>query len=160
MVTAPQDGIVLEVARRSVGSVLREAEPLITLVPANVPLIAEVTLRSADVGYARAGDEVVIKVDAFPFQRHGVLRGLLRSVAQDSRHDQTPEGGAGPAPAGGAFHGGQVALLDHRLAGLPEGTRIIPGMTLTAEIKVGTRRVISYFLNPLVRGFQESIREP
>ncbi len=165
VVTAPQDGVVLEVARRSVGSVLREAEPLITLVPANVPLIAEVTIRSADIGYTRPGDVVVLKVDAFPFQRHGVLHGRLRSVAQDSfpRHDQaSPEGRAGVAPtnAGGAFHAGQVEFIERWPAGLPEGARIIPGMTLTAEIKVGTRRVISYFLNPLMRGFQESIREP
>lgn len=162
IVMAPMDGIVLDVARRSVGSVLREAEPLVTLLPANVPLIAEVALRSADIGYTRPGDPVVLKVDAFPFQRHGTLHGTLRAIGQESfgRQEATgPDGRAAP-PSGGAVHGGQVALAGPGLADLPPGARVIPGMTVTAEIKVGTRRLLSYFLNPLVRGLQESLREP
>ncbi|MBR0653843.1 HlyD family type I secretion periplasmic adaptor subunit [Plastoroseomonas arctica] len=154
---APQDGVVLEVARRSVGSVLREAEPLITLVPLNVPLIAEIALRSADIGHARPGDPVVVKIDAFPFQRHGALPGRLRAVAPESGQ-RTETGEARPGSAG--LHAGQVELTAQALPGLPEGSRITPGMTLTAEIKVGTRNLLSYFLNPLTRGLQEAIREP
>ena len=37
---------------------------------------------------------------------------------------------------------------------------LLPGMTVTAEIKVGTRTIISYFLYPLLRGLDDSIREP
>ncbi|MDB5381072.1 MAG: HlyD family type secretion periplasmic adaptor subunit [Rhodospirillales bacterium] len=154
---APQDGIVLEVARRSVGSVLREAEALITIVPLGVPLIAEITLRSADIGHARPGDPVVVKVDAFPFQRHGALAGRLRAVAPESgQRNEVGEARTGSA----GLHAGQVELLLQGLPGLPVGSRITPGMTLTAEIKVGTRNLLSYFLNPLTRGLQEAIREP
>lgn len=159
VLAAPEDGTVLEVARRSAGSVLREAEPLVSLVPAGAPLIAEVALRSADIGHVRSDAPVTVKVDAFPFQRHGALSGRLRAVAQDS-------GGPGleraPAPAtsGGAVHRAQVALAPPALAGLPEGARPIPGMTVTAEILVGTRSVLSYLLLPLLRGVEESMREP
>jgi HlyD family secretion protein len=158
VLTAPEDGTVLEVARRSAGSVLREAEPLISLVPAGAPLIAEIGLRSADVGVVRAGDPVVIKVDAFPYQRHGVLHGRLRAVGQDSL-GMRADGTEAPQ-AGGAMHRAQVALETPHLAGVPDGARPIPGMTVTAEIKVGERSVLSYFLLPLLRGFEESIREP
>lgn len=151
---APADGIVLDVARRSVGSVLREAEPLVTLVPAGTPLIAEITLRSADIGRLRGEDRVVVKVDAFPFQRHGTMPGLLRSVAQESG-GRTEEG---ENRAG--LHRGQVVLTAPNLPNQPEGARLIPGMTVSAEIHVGARSVISFFLYPLMRGFQESIREP
>ena len=47
-----------------------------------------------------------------------------------------------------------------RLQRLPPGARLIPGMTVAAEVKVGARSVISYFLYPIERGFDESIREP
>lgn len=151
VLTAPADGVVLEVARRSVGSVLHEAEPLITLVPAGAPLIAEVAIGSADVGYARAGDTVAVKVDAFPYQRHGTLAGRLRSVGEDSF---ASTGG------GGQYHRGQVAVQGSALHGLPPGAVLIPGMTVTAEIKVGSRSVISYFLYPITRVLSESIREP
>ncbi|MEO3474642.1 HlyD family type I secretion periplasmic adaptor subunit [Roseomonas sp. CAU 1739] len=150
VLTAPADGTVLEVARRSAGSVLREAEPLVTLVPAGTSLIAEILLRSADIGQAHIGDPVVVKVDAFPFQRHGTLPGTLRAVAQNS---QQPRAEGEPV---GAHHRAQVAIGD---AAMP-GSRPLPGMTVTAEIHVGTRSVLAYLLLPLIRGVQESLREP
>ena len=63
-------------------------------------------------------------------------------------------------PLPGVVHRSQVALDGAVLHDLPAGTHLIPGMTLTAEVKVGSRSVISYFLYPLMRGFNESIREP
>jgi HlyD family secretion protein len=160
VIAAPADGTVLEVARRSAGSVLREAEPVVTMVPAGAPLIAEVLLRSADIGHARPGDRVVVKVDAFPFQRHGTLEGRLRAVAQDSR-SLRPGAEEGEAPgAGGAMHRAQVTLDPAALRGLPEGAAPTPGMTVTAEIHVGARSVLSTFLLPLLRGAAESLREP
>ena len=158
---AQVDGVVLEVARRSAGSVLREAEPLITLVPAAAPLIAEITLRSADIGQLRLGEAVVLKVDAFPFQRHGALAGRLRAVSRDSYNPTLPMGAeAAGGPQSGAVHRGQVEVLGGATPRLPPGTALIPGMTLLAEIKVGERSVLGYFLNPLLRGLQESLREP
>jgi HlyD family secretion protein len=160
-ITAPADGVVLEVARRSAGSVLREAEPLVTLVPADAPLIAEITLRSADIGHLRIGDPVVLKVDAFPFQRHGPLHGTLRAVSRESFGANQPAG-TEPLPgiAGGAVHRGQVEIAEGTTLRLAPGLALIPGMTLTAEVKVGDRSVLGYILNPLLRGLQESLREP
>jgi hemolysin D len=160
--TAPEDGVVLDIAKRSVGSVLHEAEPLIILVPTSSPLIAEIMIHSADVGYTRVGDEVAIKVDAFPYQRHGLLAGRLRSIGEDS---VTPAGSAGAIPvagqgSAGIFHRCQIALTSTQLNQLPEGARLIPGMAVSAEVKVGSRSVISYFIYPIQRGFRESIREP
>jgi HlyD family secretion protein len=155
VLAAPAEGLVLEVAKRSVGSILQPAEPLITMIPSDASLIAEISIGSADVGYARPGDEVAVKVDAFPYQKHGMLMGRLRSIGADS----FTSNGAGVAMPG-AFHRGQVLLIDQTLHALPEGTHLIPGMTLSAEIKVGTRSVISYLIYPLIRGFGESLREP
>jgi HlyD family secretion protein len=161
ILTAPEDGVVLDVAKRSVGSVLQEAEPLITLVPTGTSLIAEVMINSADVGYTKLGDEVAVKVDAFPYQRHGLLTGKLRAVGEDSVSAAMIGASNPQAPQQvGVFHRSQVTLNDTVLHDLPAGTKIIPGMTVTAEIKVGSRSVISYFLDPIRRGFSESIREP
>ncbi len=158
VLAAPEDGVVLEVGKRSVGSVLNAAEPLITMLPRDAALIAEVLIGSADVGYAKPGDPVALKVDAFPYQRHGLLPGRLRSIGADSFASGGASGGA--AAGSSAVHRGQVEIAAAGLRGLPEGARLIPGMTVTAEIKVGTRRVISYLLYPVLRGLNESIREP
>lgn len=156
--TAPEDGVVLEVAKRSVGSVLREAEPLVTLVPSSAPLIAEVMLSSPDVGYAQVGNEVKVKVDAFPYQRHGLVEGRLASVSEASfAAGNTPDA---PTVRGGAFHRVRVELVKTQLDRMPDGARLTPGMTVQADVKVGSRTVMSYFLNPLTRGLDEALREP
>jgi membrane fusion protein, hemolysin D len=156
---APADGIVLDVAKRSVGSVLNPAEPLITLVPSETPLIAQVMIASGDVGYAKPGDNVVVKVDAFPYQRNGFLAGRLRSIAEDSFSPTNPEPGAA-AVTGGSVHQSEVSLMSTKLHDLPAGTHLIPGMTVTAEVNVGSRSVLSYFLYPLSGGLRDSFREP
>lgn len=159
---APEDGIVLDVAKRSVGSVVREAEPMITLVPSSATLIAEIVISSKDIGYAAPGDDVVVKVDAFPYQRHGMLKGRLMSVSEDSYNPgvaRGPDSPSGPALTG-AFHKARVALIDTKLMDMPPNARVFPGMTVSVEIQVGRRSVISYFLNPITRGLRESLREP
>jgi HlyD family secretion protein len=150
--TAPADAVVLEVAQRSIGSVLREAEPLFTLVPLDVPIEAEVSVDARDIGLVRNGAPVRIKLDAYPFQKHGTLDGTVRTVTEDSFVDKEN--------AGQAFYRARVALTPGTLRGVSDGYRLIPGMTVAAEIKSGERTVLSYFLYPLMRGLDESIREP
>ncbi|MFE1597279.1 HlyD family type I secretion periplasmic adaptor subunit [Methylobacterium sp. ID0610] len=159
---APEDGIVIDVARRSVGSVVQPAEPILTLLPSGAPLYADVSIASADVGYTKAGDAVTIKIDAFPYQRHGSLTGRLRSIGMDAAAMSLGPSGGMPQlhPAGGVAHRGQIVLTGSQLRNLPEGASPMPGMSVTADIKVGTRSVISYFIYPLKRGFDEAIREP
>ena len=160
-ITAPQDAVVLDVAKRSAGSVLREAETLVTLVPANAPLIAEIMIGSSDVGYTKHGNPVAIKVDAFPYQQHGMLDGRLTYISEASFSTQADaETPSQRRPTTSAFHRVRVALPKPQLDRLPEGARLIPGMTVSADIKVGSRSVLSYFLNPVTRGLNESMREP
>jgi len=159
VVTAPADGIVLDIAPRTEGSVLREAEILLTIVPTDAPLIAEVMIASGDVGYTSDGATAQLKIDAYPYQRHGVVVGRLQSVSEESFAAGTASEAA-TTGRGAAFHRGRVVLVDTRLDHVPAGARLFPGMTLTAEIKVGSRSALSYFLYPLTRGLSESMREP
>ena len=162
-VTAPDDGVVLDVARKSVGSIVGAGEALVTIAPSASRLVADITINSGDIGYIHAGEDVVIKVDAFPYQRHGFLPGKLLFVTEQS----VPTGMAAEAgdsavgsPSGGASHRGRVELANTDLRNLPPGAGLIPGMTLSAEIKVGSRRAITFFVYPLLKGFGESLREP
>jgi HlyD family secretion protein len=138
------------VAKGGPGSLMAEGEPVVVLVPTDVPLIAEIGIRSSETGLIAIGDPVTLKVDAFPWRRHGTLQGRLQDVSHGSF---TPEGSAT------ALHSGRVTLAG-ALTNLTPGTGPLPGMTLTAEIKTGTRTVLDYFLEPLMRGLDESLREP
>ena len=152
-IRVPRESVVLEIGRISVGSVAKTGEALMTLVPLNEPLEAEVHISSRDVGFIRKGDKCKIKIDAFSFQKHGVLQGVLKSISEDtitgsSRQDQVP------------YYLGRVELASTKLKNVPEDTRLMPGMSLSAEIVVGKRTIISYLLYPMISVFDESIREP
>ncbi|KQW99902.1 secretion protein HlyD [Massilia sp. Root418] len=153
--TAPADGVVLEIAKLSSGSIVREAEAFFTLVPLSAQLEAEVQIDALDVGYMKPGDPVHVKIDAFPFQRHGDISAKLRTVSQDAfRRDSAQAQGLD------AYYLGRVALGDKPLRDMPAHARLLPGMTLSAEIVVGKRTVLSYLLWPLTKAVSESAREP
>ena len=155
VLTAPADAVVLEIAKLSPGSVAKAAEPLFTLVPLGEDLEAEVQIESEDVGYLRRGSQVHLKVDAYPFQLHGTLDGELRTISEDAfRRDTNNSKGID------AYYLGRIHLNSTRLSRLPEQARLLPGMTVSAEIAVGKRSVMSYLLWPLIKALDESIREP
>ncbi|MBP1887285.1 HlyD family type I secretion periplasmic adaptor subunit [Sinorhizobium mexicanum] len=156
--TAPADAVVLDLAQRSVGSVVREAEPIVTLVPLNVPLEAEVEINARDIGRVTADEEVRIKFDAYPFQKYGTASGSIRTISRDAFTPSQQEASAVHAAA--PFFKARVTLGDTELRAPPGIVRLLPGMTVSAEIKVGRRTVISYFLYPLLRGLDDAIREP
>jgi hemolysin D len=158
VLSAPADSIVLEIANRTVGSVVREAETLFVLVPRDVPLQAEVNVEGKDIGQIVVGQPVRIKFEAFPFQKFGTGSGIVRVVSQDTfAPDNTKRENAPRMPA--PYYRVLVDVTETKLRGQPERMQMIPGMAVTAELKVGRRSVISYFLYPLLRGLDESIRE-
>jgi hemolysin D len=153
---APVDAVVLDMAQLSQGSIVKEAEQMFTLVPLGAQLEAEVQLDSLDVGYVKLGDLVHVKFDAFPFQEHGVLDGKLRTISEDAfRRDNTK-----PGQGLDAYYVSRVALGTGQLRKMAPQSRLLPGMTLTAEIVVGKRSVMSYLIWPLTKALDESIREP
>ena len=156
VLTAPADAMVQDIAKLSQGSVAQAAEKLFTLVPLGTALDAEVQIDSLDVGHVKPGDKVHIKLDAFPFQKHGTLDAKVRTLSEDAfRRDATNmETGTD------AYYVSRIDLGASRLKNMDPHARLLPGMTLTAEIVVGKRTVLSYLLWPLTKGLDEAIREP
>jgi HlyD family secretion protein len=152
---APVDAVVLDIAKLSPGSIVKEAETFFTLVPLNAQLEAEVHIDSADVGYIKLGHPVHLKLDAYPFQRHGTLDAHIRTISEDAfRREAAAKSGAD------AYYLSRITLNQTNLRNMTEGSRLLPGMTLTAEVVVGKRSVISYLAWPLTKGLDEAIREP
>lgn len=154
----PVDAVVLEIAQRSVGSIIKDAEPFFKLVPLNAPLEIEAQIDARELGYVLVGDPVQIKIDAYPYQEHGMAKGSIRTISGDAFND--PNNQTIPEAPKGAFYKARITIDDVDLRDVPNDFHLIPGMPLNAEIKVGTRSVMSYFLRPILRGFGESMREP
>lgn len=150
---APADAVVLDIAQRSVGSVVRQAEPFLTLVPVDVPMLVEVEIRPQDIALLRAGDPARLKLDALPYQKYGTMTGRLDVLSEDTF--KVPKGATQTD-----VYKGRLTIVSRELRDTPAGFRLIPGMSIGAEIKVGSRRLLSYFLYPIFRALDSSFREP
>ncbi|MCM2503418.1 HlyD family type I secretion periplasmic adaptor subunit [Aureimonas altamirensis] len=141
---APVDGTVQQVVVKTEGGVVQEAQTLMIVVPRSDPIEVEAMLPNKDVGFVRPGMEVEIKVDAFEFTRYGLVKGTIRTLSTDSIDTEN----SGPVYA-------MRIVVDET----PPSITLSPGMSVSAEVKIGSRRIIEYFLSPLNVYLHDSLRE-
>ncbi len=146
---APVDGVVQQLSVHTIGAVVNTAEPLLVIVPENTPLEIESMILNKDIGFVESGQVVEIKFEAFPFTRYGTVMGKLVSVSNDAIiHDQL-----------GPVYKAKVTLDSQQITVDGKAINLSPGMTASIEVKTGTRRIIEFFLSPLLRYKDEAIRE-
>ncbi len=154
-IVAADDSIILSIAKLSVGSVLQPGDKLITAMPVNEPVVANIDVASRDVGFIRVGDSVTLKIDAFNFSEHGTAEGRVKWISEGAFwiSDQTGQ------PTSAYYKVG-VSIDRLNFRGVPKNFRLMPGMTLSADIKIGRRSVGRYLSDALLRGWGEAMREP
>jgi HlyD family secretion protein len=162
---ADQDATVLTIAKVSRGSVLQVGEQLITLVPADAPLEIEANIAGRDNGFVHLGAPVAVKFDALPSTQYGLAYGTVRTIsadsftAQDSAKARSASAPVNPANTE-SFYRSRIALDRLMLHDVPAGFHIMPGMPVTAGIKVGKRTVMTYLLGRVLPVMSEGMREP
>jgi hemolysin D len=168
---APVDGTVQQLAVHTVGGVVTPAQPLLVLVPVDSHLEIEAMVSNRDIGFVQPGQQAEIKIATFNFTRYGLLHGKVLSVSHDAvgkddladpaKDKGQPDGHSTRSPSDdeGPVFAARVSL--DRTAMQIEGKEVnlAPGMAVTAEIKTGERRIISYLLSPLRKYRQDSLRE-
>jgi len=151
---APEDAVVLKLAKLSVGSVLKEADPFISLAPLKSPVEAEVHIAARDVGFVRPGDKTTVKLDPFNFVEHGTASGYVRWISEGAFLQDDNGNTVDP------YYKARIALTAVKLTAVPDSFRLVPGMTLTADINVGSRSVFMYVMKGVIRSANETMREP
>ncbi len=152
--TAPEDCIILSVApNMSPGSVVSQGTTVISLMPVRAALEALVQVPTDSIGFIRPGDPVTVKVDAFHYIEYGTLEGSVKWVGDNA---SSTLNGQPVAP----YFDVEVTLDHNKLVNVPATAALVPGMTLTADIKVGTRSIWDYMMGGLMRGVGQSMREP
>jgi hemolysin D len=152
-VRAPAPGIVLDLPLVAVGSIVQEGDEILTLVQTNQPLALEVDIDPSDISNTKVTMPVSVKLDALPFQKFGDLKGELVFLSQDTFSESL-------SGEKGAFYRGRIDISGEQLQTLPPDFQLTQGMLANADIKVGKRRVITYFTFPIIRAFEDSFREP
>lgn len=125
------------------------AKPIMNLVPEDYKLEAEVQILNKDIGFVRPAQDVEIKIDSFPFTKYGTIKGKVRNISGDAIQDEKL----------GLVFNARLTLLDNKIKADGQIIQLKPGMSVTAEIKTGKRRVIEYLLSPVMKYLNESMRE-
>lgn len=149
VVKAPLSGYVQQLVYHTKGGVVETAKPIMNIVPENYKLEAQVMILNKDIGFVRPEQDVEIKIDSFPFTKYGTLKGKVRNISGDAVQDEKL----------GLVFNARLTLSDNKIKADGKIIRLKPGMSVTAEIKTGKRRVIEYLLSPVMKYLNESMRE-
>jgi HlyD family secretion protein len=158
---APQEGTIKDLATHTEGAVLQPGTVLMTIVPANEPLRAEVWVDNRDRGFVHEGQKVRVKVAPYPFQKYGMIEGLVKYVSADANESQrNPGPEAQNAPSTPAYQFRTIVELRAQALEADGGRhKLMPGMQVDAEISLGERTVMEYLLSPVTKAFNEAGRE-
>jgi hemolysin D len=149
VVRSPIDGTVQDLSVHARRAVVSPDDTLMRVVPQDQPVEVEASILNRDIGFAHEGQEVDVKFQAYDFTRYGEVPGVIRKIALTSTEDKDA----------GRIYRALVELERHSVEVDGETIPLRPGLTATVDIDMGQRRIIEYFLEPLLRYQDEALRE-
>jgi hemolysin D len=146
-IKAPLNGYIGKLLIHTEGGVVTPAEKLLTIVPQDAPLIIRATVLNQDIGFIVEGMNASVKIDTFTFQKYGLIDAEIFFISNDALEDEKL----------GAVY--EIKLNPNKLSLEVEGKErsLEPGMSVTVEIKVGKRRIIEFFIYPIIRYLDEGM---
>jgi hemolysin D len=149
-ITSPASGRVENLQVFTQGGFVQAGQYLMSVVPGGEGLDVEALFENRDAGFLAQGQIVFIKLDAYPAERFGILRGKVTSVSADARKDELTKSWV---------YSAKIMPESNYVERDGKKYPIIPGMTGTTDVVTGERRLISYFFEPLVKTIQDGFGE-
>lgn len=146
-ITAPVDGHIDKLMIHTIGGVVTPAQELIALTPIDAPVLIKATVLNKDIGFIRPDMPVSIKIDTYDFQKYGLLHGKVKSISKNSIENEEL----------GPVYEIYITLDKNTLIIDGKEQKISTGMTLNAEIEIGKRRIIEFFIYPLIKYMDEGV---
>ena len=156
---APVSGQVKDLAINTVGGVVLEAQQLMLIVPDDVPLEVEAWLPNQDIGFVQENSAAQIKIHTFPFTKYGTIPATVTRISDDAVSPDKQNVDQNVREKGGLVFSMSLLMAKNTLQVDEREVKLMPGMQVTAEIITSQRRIIEYFLSPLQKHVQESVRE-
>lgn len=146
-IISPVDGYVNTMLVHTIGGIVTPAEKVISIVPADSPLIIKVSVLDKDIVFVKEGMPVQVKIDTFDFQKYGMIEGKVKKVSKDSVEDEKQ----------GLVYDVFITPVTKSLTVDGKEQPISTGMGLSAEIKTGKRRIIEFFIYPIIKYWSEAV---
>ncbi len=143
-ITAPVSGYVNSISVNTIGETVTSAEQLVTIVPDNMPVEMVGYVKNMDIADIKIGMEAEIKLEAYPYNKYGTVKGTVKYISPSSFNSEQL---------------GSVYLVKLEITDVPDSINIVSGLSGSVEIKTDKRTVMEYFLDPIIKGFGESLKE-
>lgn len=143
-ITAPVSGYVNSIGVNTLGETVTSAQQLVTIVPDNTPNEMLCYIKNTDIADVEPGLEAEIKLEAYPYNKYGTVKGTVKYISPSSFANEQL---------------GNIYIVKLEIDDSNENIRIISGLSGLVEIKTDKRTVMDYFLEPIIKGFGESLKE-
>ncbi len=157
---APVSGTVTGLQFHTIGGVVTPAQTIMTIVPDGTPLVVDAVVENKDIGFIKDGQEAVIKLDTFPFEKYGTIKGVVKRISANSfenkdneNKDKSTDKGQDKEPVY------KIKVEMEKTSMMVDGklVRLTPGMSASVEVKTGKRKIIQFFLSPIMKYAKESL---
>lgn len=148
-VRAPVDGVIHGLTKHTIGGVINPSEIFMRIVPKDSSLAAEVQITSKDSGHVTLGQRAILKLTAYNYGRYGGITGVLKDISATTFMNA----------AGQPFYKGTIVLDKNYIGSDPNSNNVLPGMTLEANIKTGSKTVLEYLLKPIFTSAENALHE-
>jgi len=167
--TAPVAGTVQQLTVHTIGGVVQSAQPLMVIVPRQQQVEVEAFIENKDVGFIAEGQRAQVKIETFDYTKYGTVSGRVSHVSRDAIDPNTQTGSQASTHVDrddtkkdlpkGTVYAIKVILDQSTMAVDGRQVALAPGMSVSIEIKTGSRRIIEYFLSPLIQHAHESFNQ-
>ncbi|HEB95278.1 MAG TPA: HlyD family type I secretion periplasmic adaptor subunit [Sedimenticola thiotaurini] len=146
---APVSGIVQGLSITRINAVVEPGQVIMQIVPVDDELIVEARISPNDIGHVHRGQEAEVKVDSYDSARFGSVAGVIRRISPSTYLDERRE----------PYYRAEIELERSWVGDPQQKMEVIPGMTVVADVKTGSKTLLDYLLKPISRGFGNAFRE-
>ncbi len=143
-ITAPVSGYINSLSVNTLGETVTSAQDMVTIVPDNTPVEMVCYVKNMDIADVELGMETEIKLEAYSYNKYGTVKGTVKYISPSAFSSEQM---------------GSVYLVKIEITDVPDGISVISGLSGNVEIKTDRRTVMEYFLEPIIKGFGESLKE-
>ena len=143
-ITAPVNGYINSIAVNNIGETVTSAQQIATIVPADTPVEMVCYVKNMDIADIQVDMDAEIKLEAYPYNKYGTVKGTVKYISPSSFNSEQL---------------GSVYLVKLDIDNSNPDINIMSGLSGSVEIKTDKRTVMEYFLDPIMKGFGESLKE-
>ncbi|MBN2652095.1 MAG: HlyD family efflux transporter periplasmic adaptor subunit [Spirochaetales bacterium] len=148
-IKSPVEGKVFNIKRISKGNVIRSGETILDIIPSSNSFVVFIKIKPSDIGEIKIGNQVDLKFSAFNYNRFGKVKGVINEISATTFVDESRN----------PYYRGSIFLEKGYIGEDSTKNKILPGMLVTAEIKIGSKSLLEYLVIPVKSKLDNSLNE-